>query len=457
MSMGNIAFSLAAFIVALGLLITVHELGHFWVARRAGVKVLRFSIGFGRALWKRVAGADRTEYVLAAVPLGGYVKMLDEREGEVPAEELHRAFNRQSLGKRSAIVFAGPLFNFLFAIIAYWLMFVIGLPGIRPLVGEVSTGSLAAAAGIVADEEIVAVDGQTTPTWDAVRQAILSGILDARRVELTLRHGEAPTRTVAMTLDKDFINTIKDGRVLEQLGLAMVQPDLPAVIGSVVAGKVAEQAGLRAGDKILRAADQVVGDWEQWVQIIRAHPGQAMAVEIQRADQTLQLMLTPAVVQEDGQTIGQIGAAAQPPGPVPESLRAVLRYGPLEGLYNATAKTWEMSALTLRMLGKMIIGEVSLDNLSGPITIAKYAGYTASAGLTTFLAFLAIVSVSLGVLNLLPIPVLDGGHLMFYGIEWIKGGPLSEAYQMRLQQVGLVILMLLMSIALYNDFARILK
>ncbi len=457
MSMGNILFSSVAFIVALGLLITIHEFGHFWVARRAGVKVLRFSVGFGKALWKKTTGPDNTEYMLAAIPLGGYVKMLDEREGEVAEHELHRAFNRQSLAKRSAIVFAGPLFNFLFAIVAYWLMFVIGLQGIKPVIGTVTENSPAAMAGLQAADEIVAVADHATPTWDAVRQAILTGVFDSGQVRLTVRRPGVTERDINLRLDENFINDVKDGRVLEKLGLQMVLPTLPAIIGEVIPGKVAQKAGLLAGDKVQSANGEAISEWDQWVRVIRAHPGKAVPVTVERQGQTIEFVLTPDTVDFNGETIGQIGAAPLPPGPVPEHLQAVVRYGPVEALITATTKTWDMSVLTLRMLGKMIIGKVSLENLSGPITIAKYAGYTASAGLPTFLAFLAIVSVSLGVLNLLPIPVLDGGHLMFYGIEWIKGGPLSESYQVRMQQVGLAVLLLLMSIALYNDFARILE
>ena len=454
--MGNIAFSLIAFIVALGMLITIHELGHYWVARLAGVKVIRFSIGFGRALWKTTRGPDNTEYMVAAIPLGGYVKMLDEREGEVAEAEVHRAFNRQTLGKRSAIVFAGPFFNFLFAIAAYWLMFVIGLHGIKPIIGTVIEDSPAALAGLQIDDEIVSVADKATPTWDAVRQAMLSGIFNAGEVQLQIRREGSVERQISLRVDDDFINTVKDGRVMEKLGLQMVMPQLPAVIGEVIPGKVAEQAGLRAGDKVTYAGDRSISEWNEWVEIIRDHPGMELKVGIERDGQKLDLVLRPDSVEDQGKTIGQIGAAVLPPGPVPEHLQAVLRYGPIEGLITATVKTWDMSVLTLRMLGKMLIGQVSLDNLSGPITIAKYAGYTASAGLSTFLAFLAIVSVSLGVLNLLPIPVLDGGHLMFYAIEWVKGGPLSDNSQVKMQQIGLVVLFFLMSIALYNDFARIL-
>ena len=453
--MGNILFSLVAFIFALGILIAVHEFGHYWVARRSGVKVLRFSIGFGRPLFKRIAGPDKTEYVLAAIPLGGYVKMLDEREGEVAEEDLPRAFNRQPLSKRFAIVVAGPLFNFLFAIVAYWAMYIIGVPGVKPIIDQVEESSIAQSAGFMPGDQIVSIDGQQTPTWSVARIKLLSASLDDSVVTVKVQTQNHAQRDIQLNLDS-ISSEIKDGRILDELGITPPRPQLPAVIGKLIDNGRALASGLKEGDAIVTADGHSVKDWEAWVDYVRARPEQVMLLVIDREGEVHHLELTPArVTLENGDEIGRIGAAPAIPDSIPEELRAEVKYSPAKAFVVACEKTWDMSLLTLRMIGKMLFGEVSLDNLSGPITIAKYAGYTASAGLVTFLAFLAIVSISLGVLNLLPIPLLDGGHLMFYIIELVKGSPLTESYEMIFQRVGLVLLLMLMSVALYNDFARI--
>lgn len=452
--MGNILYSAAAFVVALGILITVHEFGHYWVARKAGVKVLRFSIGFGKPLWKWTRGPDHTEYVLAAVPLGGYVKMLDEREGEVAAEELPRAFNRQPLHKRFAIVFAGPLFNFLFAIVAYWLMFIAGIPGIKPIIDQVEPHSIAQQAGLRQGDEIYSIDGRRTPTWSSARLELLSKALDEGTAELTVQDVDGEQRAVFLDL-ASTAGEFQEGRVLERVGIVPKRPMLPAILGDLQQDGRAVAAGLKSGDKILAADGNKIKDWSDWVDYVRARPDQLMRVEIERNGQVMQVDLTPARIKVGGEEIGRIGAAPKIIDSLPEELKAELSYNPAQAFIAGCLKTWDMSTLTLRMLGKMIIGEVSVDNLSGPITIAKYAGYTASVGLTAFLAFLAIVSISLGVLNLLPIPMLDGGHLMLYIIELIKGRPISDAIQLKLQHIGLVILLLLMSVAFYNDITRL--
>ncbi|KPJ94675.1 MAG: RIP metalloprotease RseP [Gammaproteobacteria bacterium SG8_11] len=447
--------SAAALIITLGLLIAFHEYGHFWVARRMGVKVLRFSIGFGKPLWTKKAGRDQTEYVVAAIPLGGYVKMLDEREGEVPPEEVQRAFNRQPVRKRIAIVVAGPLFNFIFAIMAYFVMYLIGVPGVKPIVGEVTQASPAAQAGIAKGDEIIQVGTADTPTWNTVRMALLEQSLDSDRIVLQVK--DTAGRVYDAPLDLQGISMEqKQQNLLSNLGMEPFRPAYPAIIGQLTQDGAAQRDGLRTGDRVVSVNGREVSLWEDWVDIVRNNPEQTLQVEIERDAMVEVIMLTPKRELTDQGEIGRIGAAPQVSEEMINQYRAVVSYGPIKALWTAVTETWRMSVLTLRMLGKMIVGEVSLENLSGPITIATYAGYTASIGLTTFLSFLAIVSISLGVLNLLPIPILDGGHLLVYVIEGVKGKALSEEIQARMQHVGMVILAMLMMLAFYNDIMRLI-
>ncbi|MFZ5593510.1 MAG: sigma E protease regulator RseP [Pseudomonadota bacterium] len=443
------------FVIALGVLITVHEFGHFWVARKLGVKVLRFSVGFGKPLWSR-RGKDGTEYVIAAIPLGGYVKMLDEREAPVAPHELSFAFNRKPLGSRFAIVFAGPLFNFLLAILAYWAVFVIGVGGIKPIVDEVAPHSIAQKDGFQPGDVIVAVNGKQTATWEGVMFALLDKALDRQTVEVRVK--DVGQREVTRTLDLSTITggDLDQGNLLSSIGIRPRRPLIPPVIGHLEVEGAAKRAGLAAGDRIIAADGQPIKDWEEWVKYVQPRAEKVIRLDIERQGQRLVLELRPVAVAAKEGTVGRIGAAVKiPEGELSEELRAVLRYSPGEAMMRAVEKTWDMSLLTLRMLAKMVTGVLSVSNLSGPISIAQYAGYSASAGLVSFLGFLAIVSISLGVLNLLPIPILDGGHLMYYLIEWIKGSPVSEEAQALGQRVGIAVLGTLMIFAFYNDLARL--
>lgn len=449
-----IILSILAFAIAIGVLVAVHEYGHFWVARRSGVKVLRFAIGFGRPLW-RWYGRDQTEYVLGSLPLGGYVKMLDEREGDVSEEDLPRAFNRQRLGIRSAVVVAGPVANILFAIAAYWLAFVFGISGIKPIIGEIITNTPADKAGFRSGEEIIAVGEQPTPTWESVSHAIFVASQHEPQVLVTVS-GVEGEQVLSLDLSRVDNDPEKARDMLQRLGVQPERPLLPAVIGKVLSGEPAKQAGLQPGDRILSAADQPIHTWDEWVEFVRDRPNISFNIEIERGGEHLILALQPAAVEgEKGDSIGRIGAAPESPGELPEELRATLRYSPLAAIPRAVEKTWEIGSLTVLMIGKMLLGEVSTKSISGPITIAEYAGYSVQIGFTPFLNFLAVVSISLAVLNLLPVPVLDGGHLLYNLIELARGKPLSEKAQALGQQVGTVVLIGLMCLAFYNDLVRL--
>jgi regulator of sigma E protease len=452
--MSTFLTSTLALIVTLGLLIAFHEFGHFWTARRLGVKVLRYSIGFGKPLWLRRYGPDQTEYVIAIFPLGGYVKMLDEREAEVVPEEQHRAFNRQPVWSRFAIVAAGPLFNFLFAIFAFWLMYLIGVVGVKPLIGEVKPDSVAAMAGFQSGDEILAINGELTPTWSVARITLLDYALDADTLTIQVRGKSGEAHDLQLPI-ADISAEVKQKNLIDYIGILPLRQVLPAVVGELESDGPAARAGLQAGDRILHANGEPITDWMAFVEFVRGHPGQQIQLEIDRSGSIREITVTTATRQTDGGEIGRIGAAPAPAGPPPVELMARVEYPFFEALGVATVKTWQMSALTLRMIGKMIVGEVSLDNLSGPITIATYAGYTASVGIAAFLYFLAIISISLGVLNLLPVPLLDGGHLMYYLVEMIKGSPVSDAVQLQLQRVGIAFLVMLMTLAFYNDLMRL--
>jgi regulator of sigma E protease len=437
-------------LLALSLLIVVHEYGHFWVARRCGVKVLRFSIGFGKPLWQKV-GSDGTEYVIAPFLLGGYVKMLDEREGEVVEAEQHRSFNRQNLIKRAAIVAAGPIANFLFALIAYWLLFTIGIPGIKPVIGEIVPASIAEQSGFQLDDEIVAIDGHSTPIWSEAKQILMAKAEAGGKVsiEVTTRDGIAITRDTILPK----LGLEKSVTVLEQLGLTPLRPTIPAVIGEVIEGKAADLAGIEVGDELVTVGQQNLTDWMQWVELIRSHPEKPLEVSLMRNGLLQTIVLTP---QRNEQGEGVIGAAPDATLIViPDSLKAELRYDALSSIPQALSQVWFTSISTLKGLGGMLIGTVSSENLGGLITIAQIAKSSADQGWGSFVNFLAMISVTLAVLNLLPIPVLDGGHLAWFVVEWLTGKPVSESLQMQAQQIGLILLIGLMMLAFYNDLTRL--
>ncbi|HSP00715.1 MAG TPA: RIP metalloprotease RseP [Thioalkalivibrio sp.] len=452
----SILISIAAFVLAIGVLVTVHEFGHFWVARRMGVKVLRFSVGFGRPLWRKVAGADRTEYVIAAIPLGGYVKMLDERDGETqPGEDLDRAFNRQPVGKRIAIVAAGPAFNFLFAILAYWLMFMVGVAGVKPIVGDVVPASLAAEAGFVSGDRILSVADSETPTWELASLALLERSLDSGRVSVQVETDDG--RQFERRLDlSDTRRLLDEGPLLDKLGISPWRPMIDPVLGDLVSSGPALQAGLQSGDRILRADGEAVDSWQDLVERIQSRPDADMILEVERDASRIEITVRTGAREDNGRVVGVIGAYPHVDTAQFEAMRATVRHGPVISFTQGVSRTWDMTVLTLRVLWRLVTGEASVKNISGPISIAEYAGVTAVIGLSAFLGFMAIVSISLGIINLLPIPVLDGGHLLYYLVEIVKGSPVSPQVEAVGQRVGLVMIALLMTLAFYNDITRIL-
>jgi regulator of sigma E protease len=435
-----------SFIVAIGVLVAFHEFGHFWVARRLGVKVLRYSIGFGPVLLSR-RGADGCEYALSAVPLGGYVKMLDEREGEVPAAELPRAFNRQSPYKRFAIVAAGPLANFLLAIVLFWGMYVIGQPGLKTLVAAPKPGSVAAAAGVVEGEQVLSVNGHNTPTWASLRTAVLEQAVNRTPMLLRLR-SDAGERTLTLPMQQV---RMEPEYLFDDLGLAPKPLHIEPVIADVLPGSAAAQAGFIAGDRLLRYNDIAIDSWQDWALWVRAHPGAVVEIDYQRAGVTRQAKVLLATETENGNSIGRFGTKVNV---VAGEAEAVDRLAPMPAIPAAIGQTWRMATLTLKMFGRMFTGEVSFKNISGPLQTAEAAGFAASIGFTTFLSLLALISVSIGVINLLPVPVLDGGHLLFNLVEIVKGSPLPDRVMVAGQRIGLSLIMLLMGLAFYNDLSR---
>ena len=443
------------FVITLGILVTFHEFGHYWVARRCGIKVHRFSIGFGQKLF---GWTDRhgTEFVIAAIPLGGYVKMLDEREGDVPPELLSQAFTQKTPLQRIAVVAAGPLANFIFAIGVFWLMFLLGVKGLAPIMGNISVDSVAGKAGLQSGDEIIAVDDVPTATLQQLSMRLVNRIGETGEIRLSvLKGGQEPAQIVALPINEWLLESDTPDPI-NSLGLVPFIPEVQAVIGGVVENGRAEAGGLKAGDTILSANGVEVTSWDQWVELVKNAPEQNITLNVQSESGNERILnISPErKVLEDGTEIGFIGAKGKAPA-WPESMIRVQKYGVVDAFIASVERTFDMIVLVFDTLKKIVIGLVSVKSLSGPITIAKVAHESVTVGLEAYLGLLAYLSISLGVLNLLPIPVLDGGHLMYYLIELVKGSPVSERIQMLGAQVGMGIIACIMLIALYNDVMRL--
>ncbi|WP_418358971.1 MULTISPECIES: sigma E protease regulator RseP [Shewanella] len=451
-------WSLGSFIVALGILITAHEYGHFWVARRCGVKVERFSIGFGKAIWRKV-GQDGTEYVVAMIPLGGYVKMLDERVDEVPAELVDQAFNRKTVWQRIAIVSAGPIANFIFAILALYIMYMIGTPSLKPVIDSTKVGTPAGIINVVEPQQIIAVSGQKVRTWEEVNLALVGHIGDS---SLTLTLASLPTLSgmdmPSKTVTLDTSNWVFDPEKtspITSLGLGIFRPGIEPIIALVSADSAAEQAGILVGDTLTAINGEPFSDWKAFVDVVQTSANKTITMTLIRDNQVINVDVTPKAQQNaDGQTIGIVGISPTQ-APWPDNMRFDLEYGIVDSFIAATDKTWQLVVVSFKMIGKLFTGDVSVKNLSGPISIAQGAGASASYGLVYFLGFIALISVNLGIINLMPLPVLDGGHLLYYFVEVITGKPVPETVQEIGFRFGAALLLMLMGVALFNDFARL--
>ena len=451
--MGDVLYTLVSFLAAIAILVAIHEFGHFWVAKKLGVKVLRYSIGFGKPLWIKRAGPDQTEYVIAALPFGGFVRMLDEREGDVAESEKHRAFNRQPIWKRFLIVFAGPAFNFLLAIFIYWIISMTGVTGLKSVVGQVAPGSYAAQAGITPGMQIIRTEGWETPTWDSVFQEALPRLVE--QSTLTIDTQDSAGNINSHQLDLSGIDPDQDiKQPFDALGLFFF--DIPPVVGDVMADTPAAAAGLSPGDKIIRIGHEEIVHWHQISMALQDKAGQELTIVIDRAGKLIDLTVTPSAYTRKGQTFGVLGIRPEAKQrKIRDDEKAVQQFGLIDSVGYAMHRTWNISYVTLRVLGLMVSMKMSLTNISGPINIAVVAGESASFGWERYVIFLALVSISLGILNLLPIPILDGGHLMYYIVEFIKGSPVSEATEAMGQRIGILMLVMLMMLAFYNDIIRL--
>ena len=483
---GSFVFDVIAMLVTLGILVTFHEYGHFWVARKCGVKVEKFSIGFGRPLlrWrgkKKVFGSasdssanaqtaeanadeeEGTEFVIAALPLGGYVKMLGEQDSEIPEHQKQFAFNHKTLSQRAAIVAAGPAANFLLAILLYWVMFMNGVSDFAPIVGNIESTSPAGSAGMEYGDEIIAVDNKETRTWQEVRKQLLDRLGESGDLQMTLlKEGSTQTQEISIPLQSWLLGATEPD-VVGSLGMTPVFMDIPPRIGELLSGGRALEAGFETGDLVLAADEQLVSSWEKWIGVIRENPEKDLTIAVERRGQIIDLILRPGIrtdennnpqLDSQGRTQGYIGAGVELPVLAEDMIRDI-QFSPVAALGEAVSETWANSIFVLVAIKKMIIGLMSINNISGPITIAKIAGDSASDGLEYFIGFLAILSISLGVMNLLPIPVLDGGHLFYYAIEAVTRKPLPEYVQEMGMRFGLLIIAGIMIIAFYNDINRL--
>jgi regulator of sigma E protease len=453
----TLLWSVLGFVVAVSLLVAVHEYGHFWAARKLGFKVLRFSVGFGPALWRRVVGADRTEYVLAALPLGGYVKLLDEREGPVDAAEVSRAFTRRPPWQRILVLLAGPGFNFAFAILLLWgMLWIVGSPDVRAVVGGVAAGSPAARAGLRADDEIIRLNGADVQG----RGDVVLGLIDAMSgdgvTRLAVRSASGAERDIELRVDDPVERRAltEPSALMRGVGIRFWSQPVPAQIGRVLPAGPAEQAGLQVGDLITAIDGQPIGDFVAMSEALAVRPNRDVVIRYERGGVSATTTVRTSADLVDGREVGRIRIETPPSAPLPDSMIVHRRFGPVQALGESLQRAWDMTVLQAKMFARMIIGQVSIKNLSGPITIAEYAGDSARSGLTGFVGFLVLISLSLGFLNLLPIPMLDGGQIVYQTIEWIKGSPLSERVQAAGQSVGIALLFLLMGVALFNDLAR---
>ena len=456
--------TLLSFILAISILVVIHEFGHFWVARRCGVKVLRFSVGFGKPLWSYTDKLG-TEFSIAPIPLGGYVKMLDEREGEVKPEELAQAFNQKNVWQRIAIASAGPVANFIFAIFAYWSIYMLGTSGFVPVIGKIENNSPAYEQGILAGDKILAIGDTAVDSFQEVSWQLISYIGETTLIPLTLEGKNQIQRQVSIPIE-NWLTEQETPDPMKGLGISPRLLPIEAIVGEVIEGQAADKSGLKKGDKVIslivNGNTEVINDWRDWVALVRQYPEQPMDLFLERLEsgelKQITLQLIPGVKKTDaGKKIGFVGAGLDPIAvpEVPSDWITKTQLGPIDSLVQATIKTQQLINFTLESLWKMILGDLSVKNLSGPITIAKVADSSVSSGLIAFIGFLALLSVSLGVLNLLPIPMLDGGHILFYGIEAIRGKPLSERIQLMALQLGMAMLMSLMVIAFYNDISRL--
>ncbi len=441
--------TIVAFIVAIGILVAVHEFGHFWVARRLGIRVLRFSIGFGKPLWSRTSKADGVEYVIAAIPLGGYVKLLDEREGNVPASLASQAFNRQPVWKRIAVLLAGPGFNMIFAVFAYWVLFVAGVPALKPFIGEVAPDSVASRAGLKGDEHITGVGGRDVQTLESATLRILEDLVDDGTIRMRVRGTDGIERDVQLVAGDRSRDLTEPSALFPGLGFELGRPDIPAVVGDVQKDSAGARAGLKPGDEIVRLGDERITNFDELQRYVEPNANRAITVQVRRNGSLLELPLTIGEATVGDKTVGRLGVLFSN-----DEMFTLEKHGPLAAVGVAANKTWEMSVFTLQIVGRILTGDVSLKAISGPISIAETTGFAARQGWRMFVGTLALISISLGILNLLPIPILDGGQVVYQLAELVKGRPVSERAMLVGQQIGIAMLLLMMTVAFYNDIAR---